>query len=64
MFVKEKRTTRYVVLRWNGVLRFFRNMGWSKIGLKGVEIFGTGKGRGDAQRSGKDRCRMSEVRER
>jgi hypothetical protein len=30
--VKEKGTTTYVVLRWNGVLRFFRNMGWSKIG--------------------------------
>ena len=27
-----------------------------------MEIFGTGKGRGDAQRSGKDRCRMSEIR--
>jgi hypothetical protein len=30
--VKEKGTTTYVVLPWNGVLRFFRNMGWSKIG--------------------------------
>ena len=29
--VKEKGTTTYVVLRWIGVLRFFRNMGWSKL---------------------------------
>jgi len=30
--VKEKETTTYVVLGWIGVLRFFRNMGWGKIG--------------------------------
>ena len=33
--VKEKGTTTYVVLLWIGVLRFFRNMGWSKIGPSG-----------------------------
>jgi len=38
--VKEKGTTTYVVLRWIGVLRFFRNMGWNKIGPQGVEIIG------------------------
>ena len=30
--VKEKGTTTYVVSGWIGVLRFFRNMGLSKIG--------------------------------
>ena len=38
--VKEKETTTYVALRWIGVLRFFRNMGWNKIGPQGVEIIG------------------------
>lgn len=32
LYVKENGTTTYVLLRWIGVLRFFRSMGWSKIG--------------------------------
>jgi len=38
--VKEKVTTTYVVLGWIGVLRFFRNRGWRKIGSSNSHMFG------------------------
>jgi hypothetical protein len=38
--IKEKGTTTYAVLRRIGVLRFFKNMGWSKTRPQGVRIVG------------------------